>query len=45
MRTSDYIAAAVIYGTFAAILISAVLLYGVWREVRMVQHVLNGGCL
>jgi hypothetical protein len=33
------------YLTGLAIIASAVLLYGVWREVRMVLHALNGGCL
>lgn len=28
-----------------ALCVSALLLYGVFREVRMVLHVLNGGCL
>lgn len=31
--------------TGVAMIVSAVLLYGVWREVRMVMHALNGGCL
>lgn len=45
MRKWDVLMAAVVWGTFAAVGASALLLYGVWREVRMVLQVLNGGCL
>ena len=44
-RVCDYLIIACVYGTFAAVGASALLLYGVWREVRMVLHALNGGCL
>ena len=45
MRKWDLLMAVVIWGTFAAILASALLLYAVWHEQRMILHLMNGGCL
>jgi hypothetical protein len=45
MTKWDMLLSLIVWGTFACILASALLLFGVWREVRMVLHVLNGGCL
>ena len=44
-RVWDWAIAATVWVIFIAIVASALLLYGVWREVRMVLHALNGGCL
>ena len=44
-RIWDWLIALIVWATFAFVGASALLLYGVWREVRMVLHALNGGCL
>ena len=44
-RKWELFIAATLYATCAAIVASAILLYGVWREVRMVLFALNGGCM
>jgi hypothetical protein len=41
----DYLILTIVYITFACIWASALLLYGVWRETRMVMQLLNGACL
>ena len=45
MRKWDVLVAIVVWGTFTAVLASALLLYGVWHEMRMILHMMNGGCL
>lgn len=44
-RRWDLVAAVAFWTMCVATCVSVLLLLGVWREVRMVLHALNGGCL